>query len=94
MIEFLQNIAGGAFSGAVAAGFGYAKNRGQNFSKTEFSVSVLTGAVVGGAGSFLGVTYDNAETYLASIGALTLVQQGAKALLRRVTPWIKKTFNI
>jgi hypothetical protein len=73
----------------VAAGFGYVKSKGEAFSKRDFATASLTGAAIGAFGAYFGVTYDNAETYLGSVGALTLLQQGVKAIVRRVVPWLQ-----
>jgi hypothetical protein len=74
-------VLAGAASGIVAAGSGYLKNAGSEFSMQNFAETVFEGAVVGAVAGSLGISYSAAEDYLK------------KTLTRRVFPWLMRKLN-
>jgi len=86
-------VLAGAASGIVAAGSGYLKNAGSEFSMQNFAETVFEGAVVGAVAGSLGISYSAAEDYLVTVGAVTLIDYVKKTLTRRVFPWLMRKLN-
>jgi len=82
LIALLYPIGAGALSGVGIALLGYAKNvnNPENFEPAKAVQTIIIGAFIGGAAGYYGMTYTNAETWLGSIGAITIVEYLKKAI--------------
>jgi hypothetical protein len=84
-MNVLIGILCGAVSGAITALLGYAKSvTVETFDYKKAVQTVIVGAVVGGFGSYAGMTYQQAYDYLISIGAITLIEYIKKSLWRLI----------
>ena len=82
--DTLIGIGAGAASGAIAAFLGYAKSAGETFDYKKALQTVIVGGFVGGVAGGLGVSYQEGEAWLNTIGGLTLFEYIKKTVLRRV----------
>ncbi|MFA5307206.1 MAG: hypothetical protein WC365_07205 [Candidatus Babeliales bacterium] len=87
--HIIINVIAGASTGIGLAIAGYLKTKDEEFDYVKLAETAVVGVVIGGAGGFLGLNYDNAITYLTNSGAITVVQYGVKVLVRKVLPKIK-----
>lgn len=89
ILPTIYNIVAGAFTGAGVALGGYFKNSGENIDWDKVAQTAILGMAVGGVGGVLGMSYDNAATYLGTAGATTLIQYIGKGIVRRFAPKVK-----
>jgi hypothetical protein len=83
-MSVIFGILGGVVSGAVTALLGYAKSSGESFDVGKAVQTLIVGAIVGGCAGYWGVSYTEAQDYLGSVGALTLIEYLKKAIWRRI----------
>jgi uncharacterized membrane protein YeaQ/YmgE (transglycosylase-associated protein family) len=84
-MSVIFGILGGVVSGAITALLGYAKSSSvESFDVSKAVQTLIVGAIVGGCAGYLGVSYTEAQDYLGSVGALTLIEYLKKAIWRRV----------
>lgn len=80
----LEQIAAGAGAGITIALAGWGKSKGEKFDFTKFGTTIVIGAVGGAIASVTKIEIDLAITYAASLGFTALVENGLKALKRRI----------
>jgi len=83
-VELLKTVLLGLAQGLLVGLVGYAKSAGEKFEPYKFFRSVTIGAIIGVVAGLNGVSYTEAKEYLASIGAIVLVDQFLKAVWRRI----------
>ena len=84
-MSIIYGILGGIVSGGITALLGYAKSSTvESFSVEKAVQTLIVGAVVGGCAGYWGVSYTQAQEYLGSVGAITLIEFIKKAIWRRV----------
>ena len=84
MLEIFKNIAIGMFNGVLNAALGYAKSIDEEgFDAEKFFQTVIVGAIVGGAATGFGVTYDEAYEWAATFGVIEIIERIKKALWRK-----------
>ena len=85
MIDLLTKIGAGAVSGAFIALLGYAKSAtAESFDPAKFVQTVVVGAVVGACGGEMGMSYEEAYDWAASVGLITLIEYAKKAVWRAI----------
>jgi hypothetical protein len=82
--QIVWGIVGGVVSGAITALLGYAKSSGESFDASKAVQTLIVGAIVGGCAGYWGVSYTEAQDYLGSVGALTLIEYLKKSIWRRI----------
>jgi hypothetical protein len=79
----------GATSGVVYALLGWIKTQAtkpEDWDHLKFIITMLTGAVVGAIAGANGWSLETSEAYLASIGAVGVIELAGKAIYR----WLHK----
>jgi len=84
MLEVVTGIGMGLVSGVITAALGYAKSAGENFNYKKLLQTVIIGGFIGGVAGAMGISYTQAEQWLGTIGAITLVEYIMKGMLRRL----------
>jgi len=85
VIDLLTKIGAGAVSGVVVAALGYAKaHTTEDFDPAKFVQTVVVGAVVGACGGEMGMSYEEAYNWAASVGLITLIEYAKKAVWRAI----------
>ena len=85
MIDLLARMGAGAASGVVVAALGYAKaHTTEDFDPAKFVQTVVVGAVVGACGGEMGMSYEEAYDWAASVGLITLIEYAKKAVWRAI----------
>ena len=90
--EILIGIGAGIANGLIIAVLCYAKSKpdGEEFDKTKLVQTAVVGGVVGGIAGYSGISYTQSYEWLASMGAITLIEYGKKALIRKLKNYLKK----
>jgi hypothetical protein len=84
--NIVWGIIAGIISGVITALLGYAKSSTvESFDPKKAVQTLIVGAVVGGFAGGWGITYQQAYEYLASVGAITLIEFVKKAIWRRLS---------
>jgi hypothetical protein len=84
--SLLIRMGAGAVSGIIAAVLGYAKNipKGEEFDEGKFVQTVIVGGIVGACAGEMGLTYEQAYDWAASIGLVTLIEYMKKMVWRAI----------
>jgi len=84
----VENITLGIGAGILFGVLGYLKSAGEEFNPKKFLQTVIVGAVVGGIGGYLGMSPEQAQEYLQTIGVYggltTLIEYVKKSILKRL----------
>jgi hypothetical protein len=90
MLELIAPIIAGIGNGVGIALFGYWKSieNGQlpAFDTEKFSITVITGGVIGGLAGASGMSYGDKATWAASTGLIFAIDTGGKAIIR----WLRQ----
>ena len=85
MLDLLAKIGAGAVSGVVVAALGYAKaHTTEDFDSAKFVQTVVVGGIVGACGGEMGMSYEEAHDWAASMGLITLIEYAKKAVWRAI----------
>jgi hypothetical protein len=84
VVEILAKIGAGTICGVVTAALGYAKSAGnaEAFDDKKFVQTAVVGAIVGGVGGEMGMTYTQAYEWASTVGLVTIIEYIKKALWR------------
>lgn len=92
MIDVLLNILGGVINGVVVAALGYAKSsKIENFDEKKFIQTAMIGGFVGGFAFTAQMTYNQAYTWVAGSGMITIIEYVKKTVWRRIKKLPKKS---
>ena len=84
----VENILIGVGSGIIFGLLGYLKSAGEEFEPKKFVQTLIVGAVVGGIGGYLGMSPEEAQQYLQTVGLyggiVTLIEYVKKSILKRL----------
>jgi hypothetical protein len=89
----LWGILVGAFAGAGTSVIGYLK--GKTYEQIEWDrvfTTVVLGLIVGGTAGYMGVPFDQAYEVVLALGLITVINQVALGLYRRIVDWYKKKY--
>lgn len=85
IINLIYPIFAGIISGGITALLGYAKSVSvESFDPSKAVQTIIVGAFVGGVAGYTGMTYEDANDWLISIGAITVVEYIKKAIWRKI----------
>jgi len=90
MFEVVKNIASGIVSGLITAFLGYMKSKDEKFDLGKFAQTLVIGGLVGAVAQIAGMSYNDAYDYLASVGAISLLEYLKKTIWRR---WLSRFFR-
>jgi hypothetical protein len=88
----LWGILVGAGAGAGASFIGYMK--GKTLEQIEWDkafATIVLGLIIGGLAAYMGVPFDEAYQIVLALGLVTLINQVAIALYRRIMDWWAKS---
>jgi len=81
--ETILRILGGTVNGLMISALGYAKNvTSETFDPGKFAQTCVVGAIVGGVGGEMGLSYADAQSWCASSGLIVIIEYIKKAIVR------------
>ncbi len=88
-LVLVKGIALGCINGVALAVGGYLKNKpeGESFEVKKFFDYAVVGAVTGGVGAYMGISYDLAYGWLTMSGTITIVEYIKKIVWRNLKNW-------
>jgi len=85
--ETLIGILMGIINGLMIAALGYGKNHTvEDFDPEKFFKTCIFGIVVGGLAGSMGVSYDQALTWLGQTGLIVILQWAGTMIWRWIKP--------
>ncbi len=90
MFEWIQEIFLGLVAGMMIASAGYLKTNAEEFNFKKWLQTVVIGAIIGAVAKATKASFAQTETWLKSIGAITLIEYIKKIIWRK---WLKNVFG-
>jgi len=85
----IETVLIGIGSGFIAALIGYMKSMTtEQFDLSKFMPALMLGAVIGGIMAYANVPYDQAYQIGVCAGLVALIENAAKAIVRKVREWL------
>ena len=79
----------GIGSGLMAALIGYFKSTPpEDFELPKFLPTIMIGGVVGGLMAYMNVPYEQAYQFAVSVGAVAVIENVAKVIVRNIRAWL------